>query len=595
MTNLLSETGVGVSLGDRLQSAPVPPTLTGTVGAQTASLPPELHVLAHRALSNEFASQRRDDLGAASAAGLLAAARKASKLASDSPTATARLAVTMLICDEPAEDVVHVATRAGELATGSSLDMPAAVIAAQILIRLNEHEQARHILASFRQHLVPRMLLAELSSQAGDVEEAMAILKTFGTTDSHAFMGYLLLLKGRPQPALHELRLARAGSLSDSPSVLANMALALRMLGSTSKACRLATEAALLSPFDPNLRAAKADILVHSRRAAEAAADLRRWRASPHAQTTKMIVLAEANALAASSQSAKALQRLREGASEPLVGTAVDRAEIAGHAATLSFQMGKMTRPELVKVLRIQNDRASRDSIPLACMLADALFRLSAHTEISNLYQHLSLRHRSVDLLPLQFRVRAAAGDPEGQLAAAREWVEAWPLDPAPAASIVGLLTDLDRYEEAANDGIRYLKIMGRNEALCNNTAYALTMSGRASQARKLLRQIADVEPDPYLIATRALVELALGDVAAGIAGYDAATKMVRVKYGEGEDADALCAMLGVQLRLVIRHLDLDVHGKVLIPAPLIDDQWRDRPDVEAMRRRARRLHIPWV
>jgi tetratricopeptide (TPR) repeat protein len=530
---------------------------------------------------------------------------RARHLLSEAPRSAmvnARLACALLNAGQ-LEEAAQVATYVSTL---PHTDLPAAFIAVQVLLQTGHRDTAEALVTSIAEAkgrdltsniaVTFRCLAAALAAERGDLDVALLRLEDVAGAQANALRGYLLLELAQPQRALHELRMARNTGRVENPAVLSNLAYAHAVIGSPVKAIRAAQHALVVSPGNHLVLKHLTGYLIAAGRPADAVETLRQATGLQD-DLPPDLATALASALFQAGDPQKALRTLREAAqrlrfkqSEP-----VERAELRANEAFLAFRLRQLNRRQWLEAVRRQWNLAEGRSIPIACMLADALARRSGRTEVMQAYERLRTVYSAKQLLPLRVRLAILAGDPSEQLRLVREWVQVMPLDIDALTTEVYLLCELQEYQTAASEGLTGLRRFPNGIMLRNNTAYALALAGDLKYAKRILKPI--VNANAYAIATAGLIQLLSGHIREGLEFYRKAEDTVRSEAPDAEHAAQLIAQLALHLRLVIKELHLEEHPLVqknTAITPKLNPDWLDEPTFMVLARRAKRLSLPW-
>ena len=573
--------------------------------AGEAATSPVVSLTDRRGVSDP-AQDRQRQLDEDRRAGLVAQARSLADTAPGSPMALSRLAQVLLGCADGAEARTHAEAAlrlsAERAAAGERVDIPAVLMAARVLGEFDAHHDVEAALARLgaaeSDDETLRVLYASVAAAQDNYELALLRLRGLDSAEVHLLRGYLLLQVRQPQEALRQLRRARL-EVPDSPTLLGNIAFALAALGSPRKAVRAARQAWLLAPgaVEPALNLAY--YLTQAGQAAEAVAHIREFDRMTGQAFHDRLTVSLVNALLAEGDRAGAVRTLQEAAARPRANfDALRRAEYLANIEYLRWLDGKTDRAALLDTIRQQLDACQQRSIGLACMLADVARTTDILAEVSAIYERLRAEHDEDDLLSLRLRLCALAGDSDGQLRAAEHWARVDPLDPEPAISVVYLRGTVDGdHQAAAKFGEDALRRFPTNSMLRNNTAFELVLNGQAAKAREVIA-LADRE-HPYVAATTGLVALALGDTAAGVAGYRRAISLATDGEVHQDDDWEFEQMVAVQLRLAAQELaalGCAVPQHVLAQFPLrgLPPAWRSHPVWVGLHRRAGRVGLAW-
>lgn len=533
-------------------------------------------------------------------AGILAQARDLADRAHGSEVVWARYAQALLSAGE-IDDAIAAAVKTLRMASRVSPDADdnvsintARFVAARVLSAAGNHVDAEAALAKLTGEGPWTALYAALAERRGEHRQALARLGDARSIEALAFRGFLLLQVNEPQLALAQLRAAQRGG-SNAPSLLLNMAYAYAMLGSSRKAVRAARQAVVLAPDSRHASFNLASYLRAAGLAGEALAELRRLRAVV-GDGDPQVASAIAGAYVACDNPRQALRELRRAKHHNTFGRRSTRyAELVANAALLEWMLGERDRTATLKVVREQL-KAAGPQLSLVLMLADIANRTDTAQEIDSLHRQLQVSLPEAELAPLTIRLLLLKGDVTNAARAAVAHADANPLDvDAVRGAIILHGQVFGDYEAAAEMGKRALRRIPADPSLVNNAAFCLALAGHTREADKVLAGHA--LDNPFLLATRGLVDFGLGKVADGIARYDEAARLIRSKVRHADDAGDFEQLLRTNEVLALFHFGLATHPDVPIElrTALVPARWQCVPGYLLLRKVAERLHVPWI
>jgi tetratricopeptide (TPR) repeat protein len=251
---------------------------------------------------------------------------------------------------------------------------------------------------------------------------------------------------------------------------------------------------------------------------------------------------------------------------------------LVANTAFLEWRLGERAKPALFATIRDQLSSAG-PQLPLALMLADIGKSFDLIPELRGLYEALGETHANDELLPLAIRIHLYEGELDRAAQEAIRHADSNPLDlDAVRAGVILQGQIFGQYGEAADKGIAALRRFPCDSVLKNNIAYCLALAGRAVEADQVLRNLA--LDDPIVIATRGLVDLALGRVEEGLQRYDEAEASVSDQSMRSEEADDFRRLLRAFESLAVRELGLSARDGVpeeFLSLPVHDDWETDR------------------
>lgn len=594
-------TGNDAALAAPVDAMPVDPAalLARRVNAQVALLTPvssrHLKVSVRQFRGREVpdpAQQQARRLADADVAGRLAQTQALVIAHPESNVAASRHAQNLLLSGQ-AEEAALAARSALALPRQESAASDAALfIAARVLASTESFDEAESALDSLPSTGPWTLLYASLAERRGDFGVAIERLGDVETPEGLSYLGYLLLRLGRPQEALRILR--RSARLAGpDPSLLLNQAYAFAVLGSTRKAVKAARQAVALAPRSLN---ASFNLAAYLRIAGELAeADLELRRVESLVGASSSTAAARADLLLSQGRArdaAKLLRRATHHTDEPR--DSLSQAELLANLAVLDWVKGDLKRSECWSTVRSQVE-AVGPQLSLSVLLADLVRDSSEVPAIEHLYERLSPDLSQEDLLPLAARLAYLQGQYVESARISVRWAAASPLDVhAARVATVQVGQYLGDYDAAARIGLESMRRLPRDAMLTNNVAFVLALAGRAEEADLVLSRTSDV--NPFLTATRGLVDFALGRIESGLRHYNAAEQEARRRPTSVEQAETFSALLRVQRALGIFQLGLQDHPA--IPADLktvqLPDGWNRDPRFNALAWIAHVQGSPW-
>jgi tetratricopeptide (TPR) repeat protein len=519
-------------------------------------------------------------------------ARALFEAAPTSLVAGSRYAHTLLLAGQ-VEQAVDVAAASLELERNDcAADNAALFVAARVLASANHSSRAEAALAELPANGPWALLRAGLAEQRGDLVEAMARVEESENADALAYRGYLLVRQGRAQEALHLLRASQhAGGAN--PILLVNQAYAYALLGSLKKAVRAARQATVMAPHDLTASFNLTNYLRTSGQPDLALAELA--RISGEVGHHALIASARADVLLSVGRSREALRELRRAThhtdDEP---DTYRQAELRANIAVLEWVSGKTDRLACLKAV-MKEIEAVGAQISLATIVADLSTTRTQVRVVERLVSELATSHSEIDLLPVTSRLAYLKGDYAHAAELSLRWAESAPLDVhAARAAVVQVGQALGEYSRAGDLGLALVRRMPHDTMLANNTAFVLALAGRPLEAERLLNSVP--VDSPFVAATRGLIEIAKGNVEAGLLGYDLAEEIARRRDERTEEVETFVAMLRAQEAIVIYHFGL-------ADSAVVPEQWKQFtvPGDWASDARflpyasiARRLGAPW-
>jgi tetratricopeptide (TPR) repeat protein len=465
----------------------------------------------------------------------------------DSSAALGRLAGAALNAGE-LRIAVDSARKGLELAVAEH-DQPALFACVEVLMATGMSEEGEPWLSSVDNDNA-RLLEAELFARRGD---HLAALEKLGQVDSSratALRGWLQVEVGQYALAIHNLRHA----LRDSPrraDLLTNLGYAYASIGERRKAFQSTTVAMSLDPDNRDVALNLVSYQVAAGNYERAFATLkrlrRRYREDPQ------LAAASAEVLLRQRRGESALLQLKSVKYWARDLTAVEEAELTANIAFMEWRLDKRSKELTQQILREELVKSDFQSLGIGRMLASLLDGVSTLEALKKLRSALSEFHNSLSLLSIDAQIAFLNGNSEEALAISHLWAKEEPFNSGPATAITHLLCEArEEYSQAAEIGQRALRRIPSAGMLRNNVAFALAMSGRPDEAKRVLRDAIDVdrlEELPYVVATRGVICLAEGDIEGGLQGYRRAASMA--------DSEDLATMILLRRDLAMLELGL--------------------------------------
>jgi tetratricopeptide (TPR) repeat protein len=495
-------------------------------------------------------------------AGFLAQARSLAERFAQSGTALARAAqVELAIGDH--DDALGFSRRALERAS-EQMDVPAMIAAGQVLLLAGEKDLAEELLLPLDAHTGVPTMLAQLAAERRDFPTALARLASDDSGPGRHVRGWLYILMRQYRKAIRELR--QASIDLPSPSAFVNLGYAHGALAQYDRAIRATQSAIHLSPADRTAGFNLGSYYILLGQFERARAELGRLSQYHPGEIGISFAIAEIFVREGNLQGAlDELRRTR--ASQVAWGSdRVDRAELSGNITFLEFRLG--LRDERVVADRLE--RALRDteyrSLGIARLLASVFTTSEAASRLDSLYTELLRVHPKEDLYEVATKVALLRRDFDMALALACAWVEDDPFNENGGVLATYLLSEVfQRHDEAAEIGFKLLPRFPASMLLANNTAYALLMCGRVTEARRILET--DAGRSRCAEATAALLELASGNLEKGLSGYQRAAVLA-----EADGDFALAALIRYRLELIRADLGNQTRDSVVVPDGFQED-----------------------
>lgn len=485
----------------------------------------------------------------------------------DSAMAWSRLAQAELVSSSCAV-AVDAAQKAVGLAKAAG-DRSSLLASVLVLLHCGQTQIAELELSSgdFASSDIIDTLLAGVLIDREDFTGALDRLRTAHTGEAAHLRGYACLRLRRFSEAVHEFRLA-AKSLPPDPSLLANLAYAHAALGVFDKAIEETKQARSLASADRTIALNLAAYQRATGQFEEALLVLR--RIEEYFPGDLGLVSAEAGILVDLSRPTSALKRLRKAENGPLFGSQpVERAELRANIAFLQWRLGNRDIKSTLKDILARLEQCGYASPRIAGMLPAFFTDSSGADRLEDVYTKLHQQNDESELLAVATHLSVLRGEFSSAVETAVRWASESPFNPESATVATHLLSEYSAdFTRAADIGIEALKRCPASPHLANNCAYALAMLGRADEASRLLPS--GLDSSPYVRATRALIELVRGDVAASEASYEQACELARA-----QDSPLLATLVALHRHIAF----VRFRGTVTSPGrPDLPDGWSGNP-----------------
>jgi Flp pilus assembly protein TadD len=512
--------------------------------------------------------------GPATVPGYLAIARAHADVASESPTALARLAQAELSAGK-VDAAVSAATAVLDLTRGET-DPSAEFAAVQVLRAGGAAGEARnHIREATKTDEIGRSFRARLAIECGDLDKARLLVEDVATFDG-MFIGGWLAMQADEHPQAIALFRKATRIAGPTPDVLTNTGYSYAALGHLRQAIAATRQAQALAP---HRRMIAFNLVSFYLAAGDYAAATKALEPLQRVFPDDVeIALASAHiALRANDrkEANKILQRARTSKSWA-TAPSIRRAELEANLALLRWFTGRNSLDDARKIVLEQLAATDYESLPIASLLPALLPSFSDRVRLETLLGQLEARHDAKSLLFLRVHDAILRQNVEAAVSLAVEWAGSDPFNPVAAGLAIQLLGDLAGDRERAIELGRYaIRRAPGDSLLLNNLAYVLALSGEVREARAVLGKVTTPDVSPAVVATRGLIDLLSGDVPAGIAGYKRAGALA-VEQGKELVAQLAALNLDVALRRVdpevLTRLGIEVAPQVEIPKSSEDD-----------------------
>ncbi|SNT60365.1 Coatomer epsilon subunit [Asanoa hainanensis] len=481
--------------------------------------------------------------------------------------------------------------------TASSLDIPSAYHALQVLIRMGKADAAEEHFQSWDVSPVLAVAWASVLVKQSRLDEALQLLAIVDQSQPgvNGLQGYVFVLQKKYDKALRQLRAANRIDPNDVDAAL-NMAVAMFHSGSPQKAVNWARYAARLSPGSHGATMALVHYLIETKSFGAAEAQVRHLKEHYGLVDTPHFVYLQVRLAAARSDRPRVSTLLRRARGLALAsGNDLSVMEIDGHIAVYDYLQKRITRVEAQGRLRRLMKKAPT-SLVLLNLLTDIVTRNSEAAEIRRRFDGIDKTEDDDVAKAISTRLAYLEGRFDDAVNTAAEWIS---LDPAADFPLVfwtlthGALTeDWNTSAEAALTRLRRQK--ESTDDLLNSAAYALSLAGRGSEAVTVLNGVSDW--DFRLKATSGLAYLAAGNVRRGLQLYRDAADLA-----DQEDPELhLRCLMTLHQAMAIRRLGLldGPHASEVLAGALPEVElptiWTDTPELRFLAEVARRRGWEW-
>ena len=221
------------------------------------------------------------------------------------------------------------------------------------------------------------------------------------------------------------------------------------------------------------------------------------------------------------------LQRARQ-SSLWAVAPERERMELEASRAFLRWLCGERTIAATKQDVLSALERTNYESLAIASLVPPITYQRSELEIVERVIGELRGRHAENELLPLLLHEAILRQETDRAIDFGLRWADAAPLDPDASGAALHLLVDLAGQPELAAERARIaLRRAPGDRRVINNSAYALALAGRLTEARGVLAMARnDPAESVSIYATYALIDLLSSQVDRGIAGFDRARSL---------------------------------------------------------------------
>jgi tetratricopeptide (TPR) repeat protein len=476
---------------------------------------------------------------------------------------------------------------------GSShvVDATSARLAAEVMLRFGEADKVFEFLLPLNLPQSLRLTLASAAVELGRFDAAMDSLSGLTGEMVESFRGFLLAATGEYQKAIPHLRFALREAPDDADAAL-NLSVCLWALGSRRKAVATALRASRTAPGRKDLSLHYLELLLESGSIKCLTDEIAALNAQNVVPDSRFLLI-QARAQLAKDNPARAIPLLEKViAKADTEGEDLLRVEVAASLAALRYRVGRNTYEQAIAALSAM----LRDYPDHEAVVMSIAYVVSRTTDAPLLRQAVERIYDRISPVRRAFLLHQVAwleGDNESCGSAAAAWFDAEPANPmAAAAAMVALGIGLERWAEAEKVADFALSQFPDHAMIINNAAYILSMTGRATEAIKLLEPFAVTNFVPR--ATLGLAYLAIGDLDRGM-------RLYREAADQAEKGDpALRSLMTTYQAIIVRQLGIDqseqphmLAALALAEFPLPED-WEVLPEFVRLRNLCQRRRYEW-
>lgn len=468
---------------------------------------------------------------------------------------------------------------------------------ALILIGAGRQDEALRLLLEFPSLDTLRVLAAGILVEQGKNDAAIELTRDLKTPDAAVLQAFVSYDAGDFSRSIHACRTALEQD-PDDVYALALLAGSYLSLGSRTKAIRYAAQAKAVAPHLKDIRAFYVSFLIMHGQFDAARNELRAIREEGAVPWAGYYVLC-AQAEGGLGNHSRALQMLRDARDEldkPDAGLPhpAAKVQIDANIAMLSGFLGRISESEVTTSLRAAWKESESDAY-CGLLLIRHLNYVSDADEANAIVSNIRRAHADNPVLPeLEAWAAYLSTDFKAALGHASNWLAKSPKSRVAASMIADLVGNLSNDWAKAAAILRSPSLAGEmNATYANELAYALALSGQASDAYQLIKRWTD--GSYVLTATEGLALIALGEVDDGLRMYRRAAEKADKEDTTGEGA----VLMAIHQAMALRHLGLDVvadkaiQAGALVSRDLDDAAW-NRPEVRLLFERARNNNWPW-
>ena len=497
-----------------------------------------------------------------------------------SAVSQARLAQAALLGNEK-EEAIDAARKAIELG-----DDERALVSAAIVLAALDHAAEAEAALSTAVSAAAAQVYAEIAIARDDFDQAEARLSSTDTPSAAEVRGWLLIRRRKYQDAVRSLRFALAEG-PPSPSALINLGYAYGALGDRKKALRTTIEAARLAPLNTraaqNLVAFLAGSGDYEKALRELGKMRERFPGDIRVLGQSIITYLEANKV---NQAKKLVEGARKSRSW-WSATPEDRASMEVLISQFDFEQGRVSFGDLLTRMRraMESQRYSEISIALShlYLLGASGKREEARRVIGELEKvRPASELGGARVMSAWFEERFDEAAEE-----ALHWVKNDPFNTQAVNFTSEALTTVARYEDALRIIRERRRRLDNGASFPNLEAYSLACLGRTREARQVLSR--SDRGNVLEVATLGLTYLYDGQVEQGVREYGKAIKLARHLKDHGRFADAVRLRKELALREVGAMND---PAEVLVKPDRRSDLWVEMLMHEYRTRTGREVRI---
>jgi tetratricopeptide (TPR) repeat protein len=479
----------------------------------------------------------------------------------------------------------------------AEVDIPAAISAAWVLIIAGKSDHAESRLSKLPGEPPVLIVRANLAVDANDFSKALELLRGCSFPEADSLRGYVYLRLNDTSRALTELRRAYHEGAPNA-DVCANLAAAFWIAGSRRKSLNFIRQASRLAPGRKDISLRMLDLIISSHEIGAAKNEIKSILHRGVIETAELAIRQAQIAMAENMQ-ARALSLLRR--AEGLALSADDKptaTQINGRIAMLRLSKGDIDKDGARRKLRKAMDDAPGD-VTLVYMFSDLCDKVRRAPELRSRYERMRGEDPDPELLPIETKLAYLECRFDDYCSLAMKWYNSQPLNPfAAKVAILACVYATQDLKQAAHLAKALHSRFPWDSGVANNAAYVCVLAGKPDAAERILSdtRLSGNMPEYVLLATKGLVEIAKGDIQAGLRLYRRSAEAAD-RLNEGMLPRILVTLSqGLGLQLIGQYqtvMEFAMRVGALPPLELPVD-WTDDPELRFLAWRCEKEGYVW-